>query len=32
VIDVFARRIVGCRVNSSMRADFVFDALEHWIV
>lgn len=28
VIDVFARRIVGWRVSSSMRTDFVFDALE----
>ena len=28
VIDVFARRIVGWRVSSSMRADFVLDALE----
>ena len=28
VIDVFARRIVGWRVNSSMRTDFVLDALE----
>jgi putative transposase len=28
VIDVFARRIVGWRVNSHMRTDFVLDALE----
>ena len=28
VIDVFARRIVGWRVSSSMQADFVLDALE----
>lgn len=28
VIDVFARRIVGWRVCSSMRTDFVLDALE----
>jgi transposase InsO family protein len=28
VIDVFARRIVGWRVSSSMRADFVLDSLE----
>ena len=28
VIDVFARRIVGWRVRSSMRTDFVLDALE----
>jgi len=28
VVDVFARRIVGWRVSSSMRADFVLDALE----
>ncbi len=28
VIDVFARRIVGWRVNSSMTTDFVLDALE----
>jgi transposase InsO family protein len=28
VIDVFARRIVGWRVSSSMRSDFVLDALE----
>ena len=27
-IDVFARRIVGWRVSSSMRTDFVLDALE----
>ena len=28
VIDVFARRIAGWRVGSSMRTDFVLDALE----
>jgi putative transposase len=28
VIDVYARRIVGWRVSTSMRTDFVFDALE----
>jgi putative transposase len=28
VIDVFARRIMGWRVSSSMRTDFVLDALE----
>jgi putative transposase len=28
VIDVFARRIVGWRVSSSMQSDFVLDALE----
>ena len=28
VIDVFARRIVGWRVSTSMRTDFVLDALE----
>ena len=28
VIDVYARRIVGCRVSSSIRTDFVLDALE----
>ena len=28
VIDVFARRIVGWRVSSSMRTDYVLDALE----
>jgi len=28
VLDVFARRIVGWRVSSSMRTDFVLDALE----
>jgi putative transposase len=28
VIDVFARRIVGWRVSSSMQGDFVLDALE----
>jgi len=28
VIDVFARRFVGWRVSSSMRTDFVLDALE----
>jgi putative transposase len=27
VIDVFARRIVGWRISSSMRTDFVLDAL-----
>jgi transposase InsO family protein len=27
-IDVFARRIVGWRVSSSMKTDFVLDALE----
>ena len=31
VIDVFARRIVGWRVSSSMRSDFVLDALEQAI-
>ena len=31
VIDVFARRIVGWRVSSSMRTDFVLDALEQAI-
>lgn len=31
VIDVFARRIVGWRVSSSMRTDFVLDALEQVI-
>jgi transposase InsO family protein len=31
VIDVFARRIVGWRVSSSLRTDFVFDALEQAI-
>jgi transposase InsO family protein len=30
-IDVFARRIVGWRVSSSMRTDFVLDALEQAI-
>ncbi len=29
VIDVYARRIVSWRVSSSMRTDFVLDALEH---
>jgi transposase InsO family protein len=29
VIDVYARRIVGWRVSSSMRTDFVLDAMEH---
>lgn len=29
VIDVYARRIVGWRVDRSMRADLVLDALEH---
>lgn len=28
VIDVFARRIVGWRVSTSMKTDFVLDALE----
>ena len=28
VIDVYARRIVGWCVSSSMRADFVLDAME----
>jgi transposase InsO family protein len=28
VIDVFARRIVGWRVRSSMQTDFVLDTLE----
>ncbi len=28
IIDVFARRIVGWRVSSAMRTDFVLDALE----
>ena len=28
VIDVFARRVVGWRVSSTMRTDFVLDALE----
>jgi putative transposase len=28
VIDVFARRIVGWRVSTLMRTDFVLDALE----
>ena len=28
VIDVYARRIVGWRVSSPMRTDFVMDALE----
>jgi transposase InsO family protein len=31
VIDVFARRIVGWRVSSSMRTDFVLDALDQAI-
>jgi transposase InsO family protein len=31
VIDVYARRIVGWRVSSSMRTDFVLDALEQAI-
>jgi len=31
VIDVFARRIVGWRVSSSLVTDFVFDALEQAI-
>jgi transposase InsO family protein len=28
VVDVFARRIVGWRVSTSMRTDLVLDALE----
>ena len=28
LLDVYARRIVGWRVSSSMRTDFVLDALE----
>jgi len=28
IVDVFARRIVGWRVSSSMKSDFVLDALE----
>jgi transposase InsO family protein len=32
VIDVFARRIVGWRVSSSMKTDFVLDALEQAIM
>lgn len=31
VIDVFARRIVGWRVSSSLRTDFVLDALDQAI-
>ena len=31
IIDVFARRLVGWRVSSSMRTDFVLDALEQAI-
>jgi len=31
VVDVFARRIVGWRLSSSMRTDFVLDALEQAI-
>ena len=31
VIDVFARRIVGWRVSSSLVTDFVLDALEQAI-
>ena len=31
MIDVFARRIVGWRVSSSLRTDFVLDALEQAI-
>jgi transposase InsO family protein len=27
--DVYARRIVGWKVSSTMRMDFVLDALEH---
>ena len=32
VIDVYARRIVGWRQSSSMRGDFVLDALEPSLV
>ena len=32
VIDVYARRIVGWRQSSSMRTDFVLDALEPSLV
>ena len=28
IIDVYARRLVGWRVSSSMRTDFVLDALD----
>ena len=28
VVDVYARRIVGWRVSTTMRTDFVLDALE----
>ena len=31
VIDVFARRIIGWRVSSSLRTDFVLNALEQAI-
>ena len=31
VIDIFARRIVGWRVSSSLQTDFVLDALEQAI-
>jgi transposase InsO family protein len=31
VIDVFARRIVGWRVASSLQTDFILDALEQAI-
>jgi transposase InsO family protein len=31
VVDVFARRIVGWRVSSSLATDFVLDALEQAI-
>jgi putative transposase len=31
-IDVYARRIVGWRVGSSMRMEFVLDALEQALV
>jgi putative transposase len=31
IVDVFARRIVGWRVSSSLRTDFVLDALEQAI-
>jgi putative transposase len=31
VIDVFARRIVGWRVSSSLRTDFILDALDQAI-
>ena len=29
VIDVFSRRIVGCRAHTTMRTDLVLDALAH---